>query len=295
MAAMHEPIDRRRLGRTGHMSSLAILGMAAFAAIEDTAVADAAIAEALEGGVNHIDVAPQYGRAQEHLGRTLPAFRDRVLLGCKSLERTRDGFWRDLENSLRVLCTDRIDLHQFHAVVDDATLDAILGPGGAAEAMLEARDQGLVRWIGLTGHMEHVARVANRALEVIDLDTVMLPVNPAMMALPDYRRDLEQLFATAAERDLGVMGIKAVARGPWGAGAVPAYHTWYQPLEERDAMQRAVNFALSQRITAVPTVGDLRLLPAMLDCVRAFTPMSAAQIEAEIECTSTQPLLMSRG
>lgn len=286
-------LGRRRLGRTGHMSSMAILGMAAFWQVDDPDAGDAAIRFALDSGVNHVDVAPMYGMAQEQLGRTLPSFRDRVLLGCKSGERTRDGFWRELENSLRTLRVDRIDLHQFHAVCTDEELDAILAPGGAAEAMLEAREQGLTRWIGISGHLEHVARVANRALEALDLDTVMLPVNAALMGVAEYRAELERLFATAAERDLGVMAIKAVAKGPWADPQQRRYNTWYEPLDQRDAIQAAVNFTLSLPVTAIPTAGDLRIMPSVVDAVRNFMPMSEAEIEAAIRDTATRPLISS--
>ncbi|HZS13362.1 MAG TPA: aldo/keto reductase [Candidatus Dormibacteraeota bacterium] len=284
-------LGRRRLGRTGHMSSMAILGMAAFWQVDDPDSGDAAIRFALDGGVNHVDVAPQYGMAQEQLGRTLPSFRDRVFLGCKSGERTRDGFWRELENSLRTLHVDRVDLHQFHAVCNDDDLDAILAPGGAAEALLEAREQGLTRWIGLTGHLEHVARVANRALDALDLDTIMLPVNASMMGVPEYRTELEKLFATAAERDLGIMAIKAIAKGPWNDPSARRYNTWYEPLDQRNAIQDAVNFTLSLPVTGIPTVGDLRIMPTVLEAVRAFTPLSAEQIEDAIRDTATRPLI----
>jgi aryl-alcohol dehydrogenase-like predicted oxidoreductase len=273
------------------MSSAAILGMAAFWSVEDVEQGDEAIRFAVDSGVNHIDVAPQYGQAQEQLGRTLPAFRERVFVGCKSMERTRDGFWRELENSLRLLGIDHVDLHQFHAVTSDEELDAILAPGGAAQAMLEAREQGLVRWMGITGHFEHIARLANRALRVVDLDTVMLPINASMMGVPDYRRELDVLFATAAERDLGIMGIKAIAKGPWAPDAERRYQTWYEPLDQRGAIQRAVDFALSQPITGIPTAGDLRILPTVLECVRNFTPMDREDVEREIVQTQTQPLI----
>jgi aryl-alcohol dehydrogenase-like predicted oxidoreductase len=197
------PLPRRRLGRTGHVSSCAILGMAAFWTNEDPEQGDAAIAMAIDAGVNHIDVAPSYGGAESQLGRTLPHFRDRVFLGCKSGVRDRDGALRELEASLSRLDVDRVDLWQLHAVCTPEDLDAVLAPGGAAEALLAAHERGLTRWIGITGHLEQVPAVFNRALQRLDLDTVMFPVNAALWGLADYRREAERVLQTCAERDLG--------------------------------------------------------------------------------------------
>lgn len=289
--AERTPLPRRRLGRTGHDSSCAILGMAAFWSVDDPERADQAIALALDAGVNHIDVAPMYGTAESQLGRTLPSFRDRVFLGCKSGVRDRDGALRELEASLDKLNVDRLDLWQLHAVCTLDDLDAVLAPGGAFEALLAARDQGLTRWIGITGHLEQVPAVINRALQYVDLDTVMFPVNAALWGVADYRREAEQVLQTCAERDLGVMAIKAIAKGLWADPEKRRYTTWYEPLDDAAAIQRAVDFTLSLPVHAIPTVGDVRLMPRVLDAVRGFHRLSAGEIEDAVRTTSTHPLV----
>jgi aryl-alcohol dehydrogenase-like predicted oxidoreductase len=273
------------------MSSCAILGMAAFWAVDDPERADQAIAQALDAGVNHIDVAPMYGVAESQLGRTLPSFRDRVFLGCKSGVRDRDGALRELETSLAKLNVDRLDLWQLHAVCTQADLDAVLAPGGAVEALVEARQRGLTRWIGITGHLAEVPAVINRALQHVDLDTVMFPVNAALWGVPEYRREAEQVLQTCTQRDLGVMAIKAIAKGLWPESEERRYSTWYEPLDDVSAIQRAVDFTLSLPVHSIPTAGDVRLMPSVLDAVRGFRRLGAAEIEDAIRTTTTRPLV----
>ena len=213
-------MQTRRLGRTGHFSSLAILGAAAF---WDSApeVSAEAFEAALRAGVNHLDIAPQYGRAQELLGPLLPAVRDRLFVGCKSLRHSADGVRAQLEESLSLLGCDSFDLYQLHAVTSVDELDR---RSGAAQAVLRARDEGLCRFVGVTGHDLTAPAAHLEALRRYDLDTVMFPVNPRLWADPDYRRDAEALLAECARRDLGVMAIKAAAARPWGdATAYPGH------------------------------------------------------------------------
>jgi len=273
-------MERRTLGRTGHRSSVAILGGAAF---WDTTpeVAAAGFARAVEAGVNHLDIAPQYGMAEDLAGSVLPGYRDRMFVACKTLLRDADGARADLERSLGKLRTDRFDLYQMHAVNTDEELAAVLAPGGAGEALTRARDEGLVGAIGITGHFQQVPRLFRAALERLDLDTVMLPVNPAMLALADYRSHFTDLLETAAQRNLGVMAIKAVARGPWRAAEHTAT-TWYEPHQDPAAIREAVRFALSQPITGFCMPGDVSLHPATLAAAQEFTPLDAAEVEARI-------------
>ena len=208
------------MGRTGHESSVAIYGgFASFRGTPEDSARDLELA--LAAGVNHIDVAPSYGHAEENLGPSLARLRSKFFLACKTEHRTRDDARRELERSLQRLQVEQFDLYQFHAVIDDGQLDAIFAPGGALEAVLQAREEGLTRFIGITGHFRQVPTVFNTALERLDLDTVMLPVNGALWALPDYRSAAERLLKTCAERDLGVMAIKAAARGYWPRAPSP--------------------------------------------------------------------------
>ncbi len=253
-------MEQRRLGRTGHRSSVAVLGAAAF---WDCApeVAAASFSAALAAGVNHLDIAPQYGRAQELLGPLIPAVRDRLFVVCKTLRRSADGARAELEASLDLLGCDAFDLYQLHAVTDLDELDA---RAGAVEAILAARDEGLCRWVGVTGH-ELTAPVAHlEALRRYDLDTVMFPVNPRLWWEATYRRDAEALLAEATERDVGVMAIKSVAARPW-AGRTRTSGTWYEPYVSTEEVARGVGFALSTPgVHAVCTPGDLDVLATTL-------------------------------
>ena len=284
-------MERRRLGRTGHLSSVAVLGGAAFARSDPETTA-ASFAEALEAGVNHLDVAPQYGRAQELLGPLIPAVRDRLFVACKTLRHDPAGVRAQLEESLTLLRCDSFDLYQLHAVTDLAELDS---RAGAVEALLAAREEGLTRWVGITGH-EHTAPAAHlEALRRYDLDTVMFPVYPRLWADPEYRRDAEELLAYAAEHDVGVMAIKAVAARPW-AGRTTTADTWYEPWTDGAAVARGVRFALSTPgVHAFCTPGDTGVLTTALAAASAATPMDpderAATVAAMADESSIYPMV----
>jgi aryl-alcohol dehydrogenase-like predicted oxidoreductase len=273
-------MQRRRLGRTGHESSVAILGGAAFWETTVEVVA-AAFERAVAAGVNHLDIAPQYGMAEDLAGEVLPRYRDSLFVGCKTLRRDAAGARAELERSLGKLRTDYFDLYQMHAVTTDADLEAVLAPGGAGEALRQAKEEGLVKAIGITGHFEEAPRLFHTAVTRLDLDTVMLPVNPPMLALPDYRRHFDALLDLASERDLGIMAIKAVARGPWRTEEHTAT-TWYEPHRDPDAIREGVRFALSFPITGFAMPGDVSLHPDALAAAEAFTPLDQAEIEARV-------------
>jgi aryl-alcohol dehydrogenase-like predicted oxidoreductase len=259
----------RRLGRTGHDSSVAILGGAAFSRCtpEETRPAFEA---ALAAGVNHLDIAPQYGEAQRNVGPLVPAVRDRLFVACKTLRKNPDGVRAQLEESLSLLGCDQFDLYQLHAVTDLDELDA---RAGAADAILRARDEGLTRFVGVTGHNVTTPAAQAEAVRRYDLDTVMFPVYPRVWADPDYRRDAEALLELAAERDLGVMAIKAGAARPWTVPPSERHsNTWYEPQTTADAIGRGVGFALSTPgVQAFCTPGDLDVLRLALDAAAAFT------------------------
>lgn len=266
-------MQQRRFGRTGHLSTVAIFGAAAFWEV-DQAVADAAMERVIAAGVNHIDVAPQYGLAQERLGPWLARERERFFLGCKTMGRTRVDADADLKESLALLRTDHLDLYQLHAVTSFEELDQVTAPGGALETLVQAREAGVARWLGITGHGVDAPRVFLEALERFPFDSVLFPVNVVQMGLPGYRRDAEALLARCRERDVGVMAIKAITREPWGTQ--PETHTtWYRPFDEPAVIGRAVDFALSyEAVTGLCTAGDTRLLPMMLDACEAVEPMT---------------------
>src|ERR1700728_3820633 len=233
-------MEMRRLGRTEHLSSVAILGGAAF--WETTPeLAETAFQQALTAGVNHLDIAPQYGLAQELIGPLVPAVRDRLFVGCKTMRANPEGVRQQLEESLGLLGCDSFDLYQLHAVTDLAELDR---RAEAAETILRAKEEGLCRFVGITGHNVETPAAQLVALERYDLDTVMFPVNPRLWADAQYRHDAEALLEEAARRDVGVMAIKAGAARPWGDRAHTST-TWYEPYTDSAPLRRGIEFALS--------------------------------------------------
>lgn len=279
-------METRRLGRTGHMSTIVIFGAAALGRVSQKE-ADAALEEALEHGVNHIDVAPTYGEAELRLGPWMEKIRPDVFLGCKTTERTKAGAREELHRSLERLRVDSFDLYQLHAVGELAELEAALGPGGAIEAFIEAREKGLVRYLGITGHGLQAPAVQAVALERFDFDTVMFPLNFILYANPNYRRDCRRLLDLAQRKDVGSMVIKAFAKGPWKNEAEKtaiegcAYATWYEPFDDQAHVRRCLNFVLSQGVTGATNAGDVRLLPMILDAAESYQPISQAE-QAEL-------------
>lgn len=274
-------MDKRRFGRSGHMSTVVVFGTAAFWEI-DQAGADAALDLAMEYGVNHIDVAPQYGKAQERLGVWMEGQRDQFFLNCKTLERRADAAWADMENSLRLLKTDVFDLYQLHAVNTMTELDKAFAKGGAIETQVRAREEGITRYLGITGHGLESPRTFIEALRRFDYDAVMFPINPQLYANAEYRADTEELLALCQERDIAVQIIKSIGKGAWG-DKEKKYTTWYVPHDTPEGITRGVHFALSQPgVTAIASAGEVRLLRMVLDAAVNFTPMSEADQQEAI-------------
>jgi aryl-alcohol dehydrogenase-like predicted oxidoreductase len=268
-------MEHRRLGRTGHESSVAILGGAAFA-LSTPDEAARGFEQALAAGVNHLDIAPQYGVAEDVVGPLIPAVRDRLFVGCKTLRKAPDGVRDQLETSLRKLGCDQFDLYQAHAVTD---LDVLDERADAIEVMLRARDEALTRFVGITGHDLGAPRAHLAALQRWDLDTVMFPVYPRVWADPQYRADAEALLAECAARDVGVMAIKAVAWRPWG-DQTPTQTTWYQPFADQVSVERGVRFTLSTPgVHAFCTPGDTDVLTLALRAANNFSPMAPDEHE----------------
>ncbi len=269
-------METRRFGRTGHMSTIAILGAFAFSAATQ-AETDAAMERVVAAGANHIDVAPSYGEAEARLGPWLARERARFFLGCKTTERTRAGAAAELRRSLARLQVAAFDLYQLHAVNTLAELDAATQPGGALEALVEARAAGLTRFLGITGHGPQSPAVFREALRRFDFDSVLFPISYGLYSDAAYRREAEALLGECRARDVGVMAIKAIAREPWGAG--PQSHTtWYRPLDRPEAIQPAVDFTLSQPgVTGLCTAGDVRLLVMTLEACERHQPLPPAE------------------
>jgi len=273
-------METRRFGRTGHMSTVAIFGAAAFWQ-PDQAEADAVMEQVIAAGVNHIDVAPSYGIAEQRLGPWLGRERDRFFVGCKTMERSKAGAALELRQSLERLQIDYFDLYQLHAVTSMAELDEATRPGSALEAAIEARDVGLTRSIGITGHGVDSPAVFIEALRRFDFDSVLFPLNFVQYANPTYRQNSEELLRQCRAKDVGTMIIKSITKGPWGE-QTKTHTTWYQPFTDAEHIQQAVNFALSQDVTGLCTVGDIRLLPLVLRACASYTPLSEAEQAALI-------------
>jgi aryl-alcohol dehydrogenase-like predicted oxidoreductase len=274
-------MEQRRLGRTGHRSSVVTFGSAGIGRVEQD-VADRAIQAALDAGVNHVDVAPSYGEAELRLRPWMPRVRERIFLGCKTRERTRVAAAAELRRSLERLGAERIDLYQLHAVSKLGDLDACTAAGGALEALVEARAEGLVRWLGITGHTHDAPRTHLEALRRFDFDTVMFPLNFVLWADPGYRPDAEALLAECRARDVGVHVIKAVAKDPWGDR--PKTHTtWYEPFTDPATIDRAVAFVLSQPVTTLCSVGDVTVLPKVLAAAARYRPLEVPEQAALLE------------
>jgi aryl-alcohol dehydrogenase-like predicted oxidoreductase len=266
----------RRLGRTGHRSSLAILGGAAFWGSTPEAT-ETSFQAALDAGVNHLDIAPSYGHAELVVGPLVPAVRERLFIGEKSNRADPDGLRAELETSLQRLGCDSFDLYQAHGVTSLAELDR---RSPAIEAILKARDEGLTRFVGITGHDFATAAAQLEAVRRFDLDTVMLPVYPGALANPQYAADLAALLAEAQRRDVGVMAIKAGAHQPWG-DREKSSTTWYEPFTDADRVARGVRFTLgTPGVHAFCTTGDVHVLSLQLAAAAAYEPLSAAERDA---------------
>ncbi|HEX5807959.1 MAG TPA: aldo/keto reductase [Anaerolineales bacterium] len=274
-------METRRFGRTNHMSTVAIFGAAAFGQISQED-ADKVMELIIEAGINHIDVAPSYGQAEIRIGPWMPRERGRFFLGCKTMERTREGAWNEMQGSLKRLQTETFDLYQCHAITTMEELDAVTMKGGALEAFEQARQEGLTRYLGITGHGVDAPKIYLEALRRFDFDSVLFPLNFVQMANPEYKKYAEELIATCQARDVGTMVIKAIHKAPWGDRPHTAT-TWYEPFDQRDEIQRAVNFALSYDVTGLCTAGDTRVLPLVIEACQNFSRLNPDEIGAMIE------------
>jgi len=274
-------METRRFGRTGHMSTIAIFGAAAFSEISQQD-ADKVIEMIIEAGVNHIDVAPSYGQAEERIGPWMPRERERFFLGCKTTERTKDGAWSEMQRSLKRLQTETFDLYQCHAITTMEELDAVTMKGGALEAFVEARQRGLIQFIGITGHGADAPQIYLEALRRFDFDSVLFPLNFVQMANPEFRKYTEELIATCKAKDVGTMIIKVITKGPWGEKAHTAT-TWYEPFDKMDDIQPAVNFGLSYDVTGFCTPGDTKILPMVLKACENFNRLGSSELEEMIK------------
>lgn len=262
-------IERRSFGRTGHDSTVVLFGGAALARASQ-AEADRTLELLLRHGVNHIDTAARYGDSELRIGPWMARHRKDFFLATKTGQRTAREAREDLHRSLDRLRVDQVDLIQLHSLGHPDDWDLAMGPGGALEAVVEARAQGLTRFIGVTGHGWTIPVMHRRSLARFDFDSVLLPYNYFMAQDERYRQSVEALLAICRERRVAVQVIKSIARGPW-ATTDRTHTTWYQPLEDQADIDRAVHWALDLPQVFLNTAGDLTLLPRMIDAARQFS------------------------
>jgi aryl-alcohol dehydrogenase-like predicted oxidoreductase len=282
-------MQTRRLGKTGHLTSVITLGAFALGWTAQKE-ADAAIDMAIQVGINHIDVSPQYGKAEARLGSWFERHGNSFFLGCKTAERTKKGAWESLKRSLDTLKVDHCDLFQFHMVDRNTDLETILSPGGALEAILEAKRQGLVRFIGITGHHPPLY---NAALQRYDFDTVLFPLNRVHAAHFSDWNDWRQLLLTARQKDVGILAIKSVAKRLWEDPdkSEHKYQTWYEPFDEEKDIENSLRYTLSQDITSAVTPGELKLWPKVIAAANRFQPLSHQEQQHVISEVSQYPPL----
>jgi aryl-alcohol dehydrogenase-like predicted oxidoreductase len=271
----------------GHHSSVLIYGAASLSEVDQDR-ADASIQEALDAGINHFDVARDYGDAELRLGPWMPRIRDDIFLASKTGEREEESVWRQVNESLERLQTDHLDLIQLHAVCDLDALDRLTAPGGGLAAAVRAKEEGLAGAIGITGHTHAAPAVHTEALRRFDFDSVLTPVSYRLAGDPAYRADLDRLLEAAAATDAAVMAIKAIARRNWREGEPQRYDTWYLPLDEQQAITAAVAWVLGTypQVTGIATAGETRLLRQMVEAERAgadLTPQQAAEVLDRVE------------
>jgi len=278
-------------GRTGHRSTRMIFGGAALARVTQD-VADRALDVLLEHGVNHIDVAAGYGDAELRIRPWLQQHPGHFFVATKTGERSAARAREQLHRSLDRMGVDRIDLWQLHNLADPIEWDVALSPGGAVDAAVEAREQGLVRWIGVTGHGSQIAAMHRRSLERFDFDSVLLPCNQPTLAIPHYRESFDALLATCRERGVAVQTIKSIALRPW-MGRERTTTTWYQPLEAQEDIDAAVWWVLGRPDVFLNTVGDVDLLPRVLDAASRFERApDDAEMERLVERARLEPLFV---
>lgn len=283
------PIDPLPFGRTGHLSTRLLLGAAAFSDVTQ-AEADATMDLALSYGINHVDTAASYGAAEDRLGDWIQRNGRPFFLATKTGQRSAAAAREEIHRSLDRLHVDRIDLIQLHHLVDPEEWETALGPGGALEAAVAARDEGLVRFIGITGHGWTVAASHRRALDRFDFDSVLLPYSYTMMQNAAYRADFEEIYATCLARGVAMQTIKSMVHTPWD-GAHQTRATWYKPLEDQAAIDTAVQWAMGRPGIFLNTVGDIHVLPKMLAAAASYTgPIPDEAMAAQVEAMAMRPL-----
>ncbi len=283
-------MEKRRLGRTGHMSSILTLGCYAIGFIPQRE-ADEVMELALEHGVNHLDVAPTYGEAELRLRKWMREHRDDFFLACKTRERTGERAAAEMSHSLERLGVDHFDLYQLHGLDDLGELEVALGEGGAMEAITAAREEGVVSHVGITSHNPLTAL---EALRRFDFDTVLFPLNYILLRHAVPENDYRPLLRLAMERGVGIIAMKAFTKQPWQTEE-RGYQTWYEPWDTQPEIDRALWLALSQGVTTAASAEDPRLFPMMVDAAERYRELSRREQEELVASAAGLRPLFPRG
>jgi aryl-alcohol dehydrogenase-like predicted oxidoreductase len=283
-------IEHAPFGRTGHSSTRVIFGAASLSRV-DQETADRVLATVEAYGVNHIDTAAMYGRSERRLAPWLANHRQSVFLATKTGMRRGVDARGQLEHSLERMGIDHVDLVQLHNLVEDDEWEEAHGPGGALEALLAARDEGLTRFVGVTGHGLRIPRMHIRSLQRHDYDSVLFPYNWALMANEDYRRDVTELLELCRARQVAAQTIKSIARRRWDGERLETARSWYEPLDEPEAISRAVNFVLSEPDIFLCSSSDYEQLPKVLEAAAGpIHAPTAEEMALDVERQGLRPL-----
>jgi predicted aldo/keto reductase-like oxidoreductase len=278
-------------GRAGHESTRTIFGAAAFWETPQKDV-DATMDLILQNGVNHVDTAASYGQAEQVLGDWIRRHGKPFFLATKTDQRTRQAAYDQIRRSLDLLHVDQVDMIQLHALHEESDWTTAFGPGGVIEAVIQAREEGLVRFIGVTGHGVPVPEFHLRSLEQFDFDAVLLPYNHVMMQNPRYAENFNKVLAVCRERNIAVQTIKGITRSPWN-DVQQNRTTWYRPLEEQADIDLAAHWILGNPQVFFNTAGDINILPRILDAAQRFaTRPTDEQMKALTERLKMEPLFV---
>ena len=284
-------IEKLPFGRSGHMSTRTIFGAASLGSVTQEE-ADRTLEVLLQYGINHIDVASNYGDAEVRIKPWLAQYRSQFYVATKADQRTAQAAKEELHRSLERMGIDYVDLWQLHSLADPIEWDVALSPGGAIDAAIEARQQGLIRAIGVTGHGLQIAATLRRSLERFDFDTVLLPYNYVTMQSPYYAENFNALAATCQQRNVAVQTIKSLAYRPW-MGRKHVHSTWYEPLEDQQDIDMAVWWVLKRPGIFLMTTGDINLLPKVLDAASRFSAgPSDEAMQAMVNRLHMEPLFV---
>lgn len=284
-------VPKQNFGRTGHESTRAIFGAAALSQVTQKE-ADQTLELLLEYGINHIDVAASYGEAELRIGPWMAKHRQDFFLATKTEKRTYTGAKEELQRSLERLQVDYVDLWQMHFLIEEEDWQTAMGPGGALEAFIEAKELGLARHLGVTGHELRVTSFHKRSLERYDFDSILLPYSPVMMSNPAYAEGFESLMSMCQEREVAVQTIKSICRGPW-KDKEKNRATWYEPYEDQAEIDAIIHWVLSRPGIFLNTVGDIYLLPKVLNAAQRFDENATqADFEDAITQIEAEPLFI---